>query len=175
MSQAWLLVTCGLPFSGKSTLARGISDRTGFARISVDDLIPEIALMDRDVIPSESWRDAYLCALRSTEDHLRRGQSVVFDSVGHTRKNRYRLRRLAERTGSNYMVIHLSVAREMALERLLGNQAHPVRPNVPIDGFDAIARDFEPPDSSEPVLAYSPDSKADDWINDRLLPYLNGD
>jgi predicted kinase len=170
----WLLITAGLPFSGKTTLARAVAARCVMARVSVDDQISEHAHPDAGQTSDRAWRDAYLLSLQKAEEYLANGRSVIFDSVGHTCKNRYRLRRIADRHNASMVVIHLDIARAIALDRLIANQAAPTRPNVPLDGFNEIADDFEPPGESEIVLTYAPHVPIQTWIDEVLTPYLNG-
>jgi predicted kinase len=170
----WLVITCGLPFSGKTTLSREVAARTGLVRVSVDDLVPNLGRDGAGMTPSSTWRDAYLQAIRQTEEHLGRGESVVFDSVGHTRKNRYRLARVAKRADARSLIVRLAVGRSEALARLESNRATPTRPYVPIDGFNEIADAFEEPAETECVLTYSPNQSLATWIDETLVPHLNG-
>ena len=159
-----LIYTCGYPFSGKSTLARAISAETGFAVVEVDQWMDS----------TDTWRDAYIAAYREIRQYLGAGESVVFDSVAHTRKNRYRLDRLAAAYDARSICVWLDVPVDEANRRRLANQAKPVRANVSHEGFTWITSEFEPPEISR-CFRFTADHPNDYWISTDLLPTLRGE
>ncbi len=170
----WLLITCGLPFSGKSTLSNLAAEMLDLTRVSVDDLVPNLGqAIEADLVNEKSWLDAYVDAMNVTKHQLGEGRSVMFDSVGHTRKNRYRLRRLAERHDAEFGIVWLQTSRTEALARLTRNQAAPVRPSVPIESFTTIADQFEPPQSDESFVSYDPSIDLSTWIETDLRAFVS--
>jgi predicted kinase len=162
---ARLVYTCGYPFSGKSTLARGIAHETGWPMVEVD------AFMSAD--HSSDWRDAYVSAYTELRHHLSAGSPVVFDSVAHTRKHRYRLERVAAQTGAIALGIWLATSEAEADTRRIANRLNPRRLDVPDEGFRMIVDQFEPPDPAENLLVYQPQSDIRTWIESTLRPALN--
>jgi predicted kinase len=156
----WLLFTCGYPFSGKSTLSAAIGNRFDFEVVSVD------AQFGTEGV--ETWLDAYAAAYRAIDDALDSGRSVVFDSVGHTRKHRDRLRRKAGRYGAESMAIWLRVSVAEADQRRDANALAPVRAHVPDEGFDEIVGRFEPLQVDEAHLIYRPSETIATWIEREL-------
>jgi len=171
---AWLLITCGLPFSGKSTLSGAAAAMLGLHRISVDDQHESWGVGTGFAeVDDKDWLAAYSAALRAAEGALADGQSVIFDSVGHTRKNRYRLKRLADRSNARFAVIQIDLDRAQALARLLANQTAPIRPNVPIPSFERIADEFEAPGLDEQVIAYNPGNDLRTWVETELRTFIS--
>ena len=160
----WLLFTCGYPFSGKSTLSAAIGQRFDVDVISVD------AQFGSDNV--ETWLDAYLAAYRAIDVGLDAGRSVVFDSVGHTRKHRDRLRRKAMRFGAEPMAIWLCVSVIEADQRREANVLDPVRAHVPDEGFEEIVGRFEPLQRDEKHLIYRPTETIATWIERELRPVV---
>jgi predicted kinase len=160
----WLLFTCGYPFSGKSTLSAAIRDTFGFDLVSVDEQFtdPRVA----------SWRDAYIAAYRALDEALSAGRSVVFDSVGHTRKHRNRLRRKARNARADSVVIWLCTSVAEAERRRQVNAQTPVRAHVPDDGFHEIVGQFEPLGPDESHLIYRPTETIVTWIERELRPMV---
>lgn len=151
----WLIYTCGYPFSGKSTLSRAIATETGFALVEVD----------AHMVSTDRWLDAYVAAYAEMRAHLAAGQSVILDSVAHTRKNRARLQRIAAEYDATPVCIWLKVPIDEANRRRLANQANPTRAHVPDEGFEWITRDFEPPLEVD-HLTYRTDLPPFEWIDD---------
>jgi predicted kinase len=160
----YLIYTCGYPFSGKSTLARTIADETGFSVVAVDD--------KSSGNTNSSWLRAYLSAYAALFRCFERGESVVFDSVAHTRKSRKRLAKHADTYDARFIGIWLDVDPMLADRRRLENLSRPVRPDVPHDDFKTIVDTFELPDPDETMLTYSPHISPTSWVNQILLPAL---
>jgi predicted kinase len=174
MHTPWLLFTCGYPFSGKSTLAKAVADTFDLALVAVDDQlergpssVPPVSGQELD------WLRAYRTALEATAAALGSGKSVIFDSVGHTRKNRQRLRRLAERVPARPLLIWLDLSPAEARARLQRNDSAPVRQQVPIESFERIVDEFEAPTPDEPLVRYRPEIDMRAWIETTLRPALN--
>lgn len=160
----WLLFTCGYPFSGKSTLSTAIGEQCGFEVVSVDEQFGSDGVM--------TWRDAYLAAFRTVDDVLGDGRSVVFDSVGHTRKHRDRLRRRATRFGAESVAVWLWVSAAESDQRRQANAKQPVRAHVPDDGFAEIVGQFEQLQTDETHLIYRPCETIATWIERELRPVV---
>ena len=169
----WLLIMCGYPFSGKSTLAHAIAERLGMDLVAVDDQheSPGATTGSADLNDRDGLR-AYRAAYEQIEWRLAAGRSVVFDSVGFRRRDRDRARRMADRAGAQAAVIWLDVSIEEARARLERNAANPVRPGVPVERFAQISNQFEPPREDERVFSYRSDIDPATWVEHVLLPEI---
>jgi predicted kinase len=105
---------------------------------------------------------------------LKEGRSVVFDSVGFRRKDRDRARRVAVKWGARSPVIWLDVSADEARQRLDRNAASPTRPLVPVESFERIVAEFEPPDDDEQTVVYRPDVEPGTWVEQVLRPAIEG-
>jgi predicted kinase len=166
-----LFLLCGLPFSGKSTMSRALSERFGIPHVEVDRYVVGTFGQDRKPEPRD-WLPAYRIAIDEIRSHLREGRSVVFDAVGHRRRHRHRMRRLASELGARMTIIYLDVGVEEARERLFANRRNPVRFDVPDGGFAWIVSEMEPPAADEEALIYRPEELLPDWIEREIGPLL---
>jgi hypothetical protein len=96
----------------------------------------------------------------------------MFDSVGHTRKHRDRLRRKAEKASADSLAIWLCVSPALADQRRQANARNPVRAHVPDEGFDEIVDQFEPLGADEAHLIYRPTETIASWIERELRPIV---
>ena len=166
---------CGYPFSGKSTLALRISESLGMAMVAVDDLhVRHDDAPEAEAIGDRDWLRAYRAAYRDTECHLSEGESVIFDSVGYTRKDRDRLRRIAGRHDANALIVWLDVAANDARRRLVRNRVQRKRANVPIANFLQIVSRFEAPTGNEATVIYRSTDDPGEWIANALRPAMKG-
>lgn len=91
-----LIITIGISGSGKSRLCRELMEDGDFVRVCPDDIRKEFTGDISDQSQNgRVWKEAY----DRLEDALVRGENVVFDSTGTTRKTRNEVRAVAERLG----------------------------------------------------------------------------
>jgi predicted kinase len=148
-----LVAMCGIPYSGKSTIARELGDRCGLALVSVDAIVRERSI---DVGSQRGWAKAMAEGLARTRRLLAEGQSVVYDNANHTRRNRDRCRRIADQAGARFRLIWIDTPVGEARRRLLANRAAPVRSDVPDASFREIVGQFEPPTDEPDVIRVTP-------------------
>jgi len=165
VSDQRLFVLCGLPFSGKSTLARAIATRFGPTHLELDAIVAERGpIGDGLPVPRESWIAAYREAYRRMDALLAQGHSVVFDATGHRRVHRDLARRHAARFGTTTVVVALDVQEAVARARRDRNRIAPIRYDVPDAEFDLVAAEIQPPGDEEHVVRYSSAMDLDAWL-----------
>ncbi|HSX32592.1 MAG TPA: ATP-binding protein [Candidatus Saccharimonadales bacterium] len=145
-----LYLMVGYPGSGKTTAARFISELTGAVHIWADQ-----ERNKRFAPPTYSnAENVKLYAALNTEaaDLLAQGRSVVFDTNFNFKKDRDKLRAVASKTGAQTVVIWVTTAKDLARERAT-KQSHGqetrVWGNMPVDRFNHIAGNLQPPGPSE--------------------------
>jgi aminoglycoside phosphotransferase family enzyme/predicted kinase len=114
-AQPVLLVTMGLPASGKTTLAHALAGRLGLVHLSSDMTRKHLIGMrptahrqegfERGLYSRSMSRRTYAMLRRTAARWLRRRQSVVLDATFVQPAERAALRQLARRTGTRFMVI----------------------------------------------------------------------
>src|SRR5215831_13921304 len=100
-----LYILCGLPFSGKSTLAQQLALATGSVLVSYDAL-----WWEKKRETGDSWGFDALCHLAEARlaEALEDGVSAVYDTLNNSKGWRDRLRRLAARHGARSVVVYLN-------------------------------------------------------------------
>jgi predicted kinase len=165
VSGARLYITCGLPFAGKTTLAREIGQRLGWTYIALDDINAgrEVGLSGAP-ISSLDWSKSYAEAHRQLGQALAEGNTVIYDATNFSRKERARLRTIAARQGAAVTVIYLRLAEGEAQRRWQANRRSRSRYDVRDEDYALVESNFEPPLDDEDMLTYDGSQPAAEWI-----------
>lgn len=141
-----IILLCGLPGSGKTTLATRLAERLRAMRLSPDewlagfgfDLFDEAARLR---VERRLWRHAL--------DLASLGVPVVLENGFWTRQERDRLRSRTRAAGLEIELRHLDVPLEELRRRLAVRNAEPGRPVIGMELLERYARLFEPPGPDE--------------------------
>ncbi|WP_031262027.1 AAA family ATPase [Curtobacterium sp. B18] len=147
-----LVLTCGLSFSGKSTLAVEMSKALPAALLSLDQINEERGLRGGQGIPSEEWAATNRIAHERARALLADGRHVVVDDTGSPRFIRDEWRATASSAGAPFVLVWVQIDRELQRQRVLANRADPGRPDVTDAVLEEHGASFEAPGDEEPFV-----------------------
>lgn len=132
----------GLPGAGKSTLARALARRRGYARVDRDAL--RARLFPGLPVTAAQKRAANAAVWREVTRLLRAGRSVVVDGMTFAgRRQRAAARALARRRRAACIEVFLDCPVRLARRRIAGARGHPATDRTPAL-VTAVARRFAP-------------------------------
>lgn len=165
-----LVAMSGIPFSGKSTVARELAARCGMALVSVDAIVGELGLdLGADADNHRGWARAMAEGFARSRRLLAEGTSVIYDNANHTRRNRDRCRRVATRTGATFRLVWVDTPLDEARRRLLANRRDARRGDVPDAAFREIVAQFEPPLNEPGVIRFWPEMGGETLVHELSL------
>lgn len=151
MAGARLILICGLPGSGKTTLAKQLAPRVPAVRFSPDEWKHDLGIDYYDEgarvrLEHRLWRLG--------QELLGLGQSVIFENGFWAREERDELRLAARRLGLAVELHYLSAPVEELWQRLhLRNElAAPGSAPIERESLERWALQFEAPDAAELAL-----------------------
>jgi predicted kinase len=110
-----LLIVCGLPGTGKSTLASAIEERTGFVHLSSDVVRKELAGLKPGEAHPEGYGEGiysehftertYAELARRAEGFLKQGRSVITDATFSKKRYLKKVMDAADRAGVSARII----------------------------------------------------------------------
>ncbi len=115
MASQQLIVFAGLPGSGKSTVAEGLSRSLSIPLFSVDPI--EAAMWRGGLARAETGIAAYGVAIALADEHLRLGHSVIVDAVNPVEAPRAAWRGLAAKYRADLKIIECVCADEAVHRR----------------------------------------------------------
>lgn len=140
-------ILCGLPGSGKTTVARALEAQWGATRFCADDWMDLLGIDLRDQnarqrIEALQWSIA--------QKLLRRGESAIFEWGSWTRDERDTIRTFARAVGATVSLYFLDPDIPVLLERLAkrGREHPPIGP----DELRSWSGMIERPDTAEQAL-----------------------
>lgn len=155
MGEARLILTCGLPGAGKTTLAARLASERSAVRLTKDEWQWALGSTpwDRPTgerIEQQLWRLA--------QEILRLGLSVVLDFGLWARTERDEMRTVARDLGVGVELHYLEVSADELWRRLEVRNSEPPWEKEPIshDDLNEWLGIFQPPDASELALFDSP-------------------
>ena len=169
MVKPTLYIMCGLPFSGKTTLARAIADQYGCVQLDLDSLANRKGFFPEEGIDDKQWSLLFSEARQDLAALLSSGKSVVFDALNYDRVGRDRLRAIAQQNDSSVYVIYIKLTIQELEQRRHTNLDNRQRPNVREKDFAELARDFEVPTIEENLLVYDGVQPLSEWMNGHIF------
>lgn len=162
----FLYILCGLPFAGKTTLAKVLVEKFGFVRVDLDQINSERGLGDlnNDSISDSEWKKTYDESYRRVDQALADGKTVINDTANFTRQQRDKLREIADKHGVLTKVIYLAIPDLVARKRWLENRMTKKRYDVRDEDFAEVADNFQTPTEDENVIIYDQSVPMDEWI-----------
>jgi predicted kinase len=166
MPEALLIVFGGLPGTGKTTIARELTQRLTATYLRIDMI--EQRLRDQGLAVGAS---GYVIANALAAENLLIGRTVIADCVNPVAASRNGWRETADRCAAPLVEIELVCSDAAAHRRRVEN-----RPTDPLSGHrqptwdDVVTRDYEPWDRDHLVLDTAADSI--DRLADRAEAYI---
>jgi predicted kinase len=156
LPQPVLVVTMGLPASGKSTLARAIASRCGFVHLSSDSTRKQLAGLRPTMHQSEGFerglysraltRRTYAALRRRAVRWLRRHQTVVLDATFGQPSQRVALRLLARKAEARLLIVVCHAEELLIKARLAARDKQPnTTSDARLDLWPALRANFVEP------------------------------
>lgn len=141
------MLLCGLPGSGKTTLARILTEQSRAIRFSTDEWMADLG-----IDPFDAIRDRLQIRLdRLWQELLTHGQSVILEDGTWKRKERDEIRRIAQSAKATTEMHYFDVRISELWRRLeVRNADLPYgTARITIDVLEQSVRRFERPDEAE--------------------------
>ncbi len=151
-----LVLTCGLPATGKSTVAQviGTSLQALVLRSDVrrkqltgrDPTVSAAAPFEQGIYHPDVTQRTYAALLEETSQALAQGRTVVIDASFSKAQHRRPFSNLAASAGVAFVLVHVSVPPQVAARRLAARAAQPDASDADPVVYEAMRTRLEPPD-----------------------------
>ena len=162
-----LIIVCGEPYAGKTTLGQALVQRFRHASVDVDgtkERLYGLGLKDED-LTNEQWVRIYEQTDQQIADYLHAGQSVVDDSRNFRQFERVHAKDIAEGCRAHCVIIYVNTPEAILRQRLHENRAHPSRHDLNDHDFEQLLLLVEPPTDEEQPLVFTCGESLNEWID----------
>lgn len=137
-----LILVCGLPGTGKTTIAKYIADKTGSFVFNTDTVRKE--LFDKPKYTEKEKELIYNLLFEMAEKFLRSAKNVVLDGTFYKKELRARVRKMAESMKSDFHLVEV-VCNERILKERMGKRKKEKTPSDADFGiYRKIRKEYEP-------------------------------
>lgn len=166
MSNVRLYIFCGIPFSGKTTVAKKLVDKLGYVRVDLDKI--KFNLFGKDVMDEEidqsGWDRIYQKMYQIILELLKQDKIVICDTGNFTKYERGLVRDIADKLGLGSKTVFVNTPREVARQRWFDNKNSKLRFDISENSFNEAVAEMEIPEEIENVIVYKEGEDLEKWI-----------
>jgi len=156
-----LFILCGEAFSGKSTLAKKISEKYRAKIVGRDEIyFATEKLLALENTPEQDdsnlWNSLWPLVIQGAKNQLKLENSVVIDDNCLYLKQRNELGSVAKETNAKTVLIYLDTSTETIRKRKEENKLTKTRHDVPSAWLEEDSQLFERPSKQENPIYYNP-------------------
>lgn len=169
MQQPTLFLLLGFPGAGKTTVSKMIEAQTGAVHLWADH--ERRKRFGKPTHTHEENLKLYGELNQVTASLLAEGKSVIFDTNFNFYKDREHLRQIAAANGAQTILIWVRTPKELARERATKDahlQHTRVLGNMPVEHFERISDNLEPPHEGERVVEFDGTHVTSAMVTDML-------
>lgn len=165
-----LYILCGLPFSGKTTLAKKLTEKLNLEYVSIDEIkfAHGFPWTEDSAITSHDWDKIFAEAYQKSAIFLKAEKSVLYDSANQDKISRDKLRKLALEIGVKSKVIWLDIPLEIIRLRYEENKTTQKRFHLPENLFQAALDTYQPPSKGEQLIPYTTNTNFENWVKENF-------
>lgn len=164
--QPLLIALSGLPFSGKSTLARKLATALDLPVVSYDDDIyaKHKHEVPANTSPAEEFEIVQAIARQLIAEKLTAGQSFIYDDLGLQKEERESIRKVANDFGARYVLLFLNTPLSTIEQRRKNNNQSNLRGHIRDEKMALNISLLEKPESDEQAIVVHPEMSPDHII-----------
>ena len=159
-----LIATCGLAFSGKSTVARKVAAVLGAELVSYDAITLQRGFEGGKVIADQEWEKTSLMAAGSARAALANGRGVVVDDTFSHRFLRDRFRSVAAEASVPFILLFVDTPLAVIEARIAENARTRQRAHIEPAVFAHHRDRFQFPGNDEAPVRLSNDADLERWL-----------
>jgi predicted kinase len=163
-----IIVLCGVPFSGKSRLAKQLSDELGLKIMSYDNDIYAVHRHEvpAGTAPAKEYEAIQTIARQYLGDILSTGESIIYDDLCLERDDRNKLMQMANERNAKYILVFLDTPESVIQQRRDTNLETSARNHTSDEKLKLDLSLLEKPRPSENPIVVTPEASVEDVVGE---------
>jgi len=137
-----LVMVCGLPGTGKTTLAKALAEKLGAVHISSDTV--RMKMFEKRTYSEKEKEKVYGTMFVEAERLLEEGKKIVLDATFYRKKLRDAARKLAKKTESRFYIIECVTHENLLRERIFARGKEKAESEADLGVYEKVKVVFEP-------------------------------
>ncbi|MBI4167810.1 MAG: AAA family ATPase [Candidatus Aenigmarchaeota archaeon] len=162
-----LIIVCGLPGTGKTTIAKALSQRIGATLLRTDVIRKE--MLSENTYTEKERDSVYENMLIMADEKLRSGEDCILDGTFYKKSLRAGAKRIAENNKSGFHIVECLLHEDVVKRRITPRKNDESKADFSI--FLKLRKTFEPITEKHIVIDTSKDTK--DCV-DKIMKELKG-
>jgi predicted kinase len=137
-----LIMICGLPATGKTTLAKALSEKLGAVHVSSDTV--RMSMLEEREYTKEEKRMVYRAMFEKAEKNLKEGKNVVLDATFYKKELRENAEAVAEKAKTGFFIVECVTHEELLKERIFKRKKEETESEADFEVYRKVKVQFEP-------------------------------
>lgn len=162
-----IIVVCGLPGTGKTTIAKALSQRIGAILLRTDVIRKE--LLAENTYTEKERDSVYERMLVTADEKLQNGEGCVLDGTFYKKSLRDKARRIAEKNKSDFLIVECMLHEDLVKKRITSRKNDASEADFGV--YQKAKKNFEPIREKHIIIDTSKDTK--ECVN-KIMKELKG-
>lgn len=164
-----LVMICGLPGTGKSTLAKAVAEKIDAVYLNSDSI--RLGMLEEREYTEEEKKQVYEAMFEKSAEEMKEGKNVVLDATFYKKELRDDAKETADEAGTDFYVIECVTHEDLLRERILNRGKEETESEADFEVYKKVKEQFEP--VSEEHLAVDTSNEIEKQV-ELVLAYLRG-
>ena len=133
-----LVMICGLPGTGKTTLAKAVAERINAVHISSDTV--RMKMLEERTYSAEEKEKIYDTILEEAEKQLKEGKNVILDATFYKKALREKVRVIA----ADFFIVECTTHENLIKERIFARKKEETESEADYKVYKKVKTEFEP-------------------------------
>lgn len=158
-----VVIMCGFPFAGKTTLSQEIGRNLGYMRVSFDEKWQQMVKDGIEV----NWESVTWACEEEIRKYILEGKNVCYDNLAQEQGMRDNIKQMIADGGGEPVLVYVKISKEEARRRREENIKAKKRHDPKDDDFERALDTFEPPKEEEGAIVFEGKDYRE-WVQNNL-------
>ncbi len=137
-----LVMICGLPGTGKTTLAKAVAEKIDAVSINSDSI--RMSMLEEREYTEEEKKMIYQAMFEEAGKNLKEGKNVVLDATFYKKELRESVEEVAKEAGTGFFIVECVTHEDLLKERIFKRKKEETESEADFEVYKKVKTQFEP-------------------------------